>query len=341
MHNFQPHKKLVQDYCHAFEQAEKPGEVLTSFTTPDYHWRGMHPFYEQNGASDVMANFWHPLLKAFPHLHRREDIFFAGSCRAENKSATEDAIWTCSMGHFAGLFDNNWLGIRSTGNLTMIPYAEFHRIENDKIAETALFIDIIKVMAQANQYPLPPQTGANLIHPGPRTHDGILLEAQDPDQGAATLALTEAMITDLDELNRSGNDNCPPDHLRKTWHENMLWFGPAGIGATYTIERYQQQHQHPFRKNLGDKVFNGHVARIAEGNFAGWFGWPNLNNTNRGGFLGMPGNQLSAEMRVVDIYRREDDKLIENWIFIDVLHYLYTQGLDVLKRMRTINQTSE
>ena len=27
------------------------------------------------------------------------------------------------------------------------------------------------------------------------------------------------------------------DELRRSWTEDMIWWGPAGIGATYTIER--------------------------------------------------------------------------------------------------------
>ena len=43
-----------------------------------------------------------------------------------------------------------------------------------------------------------------------------------------------------------------------------------------------------------------------------------------------------SEMRVVDLYREHDGKLAENWIFIDILHYLALQGLDVLGRMARI-----
>jgi hypothetical protein len=38
-------------------------------------------------------------------------------------------------------------------------------------------------------------------------------------------------------------------------------------------------------------------------------------------------------MRIVDLYRREDDLLTENWIFIDHLHFLNQLGYDVLGRM--------
>ncbi len=52
--------------------------------------------------------------------------------------------------------------------------------------------------------------------------------------------------------------------------------------------------------------------------------------------MGMVGNDTNAEMRVVDVYRRDGDKLAENWVIIDFPHYLAQQGLDVLARMRQL-----
>ena len=120
----------------------------------------------------------------------------------------------------------------------------------------------------------------------------------------------------------------------------MIWSGPEGIGATYTIDRYQQQHQYPFRMNLTGKTFNGHIARFAEGDYACFFGWANLTNQPSGGFMGLPASN-PADMRVVDVYRRDGDKLAENWVFIDVLHWLSMQGLDVLARMRQLTGQEE
>ena len=34
----------------------------------------------------------------------------------------------------------------------------------------------------------------------------------------------------------------------------------------------------------------------------------------------------------MDMYRREGDKLVENRVFIDLLHYLRLLGVDVLAR---------
>ena len=144
------------------------------------------------------------------------------------------------------------------------------------------------------------------------------------------------MVDDLIALNESGSMGCPPEVLEKTWSKDMIWYGPAGIGATYTIPRYQEQHQLPFRNNLDDKNFIGHVCRFAEGDYACFFGWPNLSNTHLGGWLGLPGGCVNAKMQVVDVYRREGDKLVENWVLIDIPYWLKQQGLDVLSRTQDI-----
>ena len=330
--NFKQIKTVVRNYINAFDTASEDQmiAVLKQHTTKDYHWRGMHPFYEQYGAEDIVNTFWKPLKKAFSPIQRREDIFFAGA----NDCDDGKTQWVVNVGNLLGLFDNDWLGIKPTNKMIFLRYAEFHRVEGDKIAETAFFCDILSVMDQAGCYPLPPMTGASFIYPGPRTHDGLLFDEKDPEEAVKTMKVLNKMIADLDVLNKSGSFGCPPEVLEKTWNKDMIWYGPTGIGASYTIERYQKQHQLPFRENLKDKVFNGHIARFAEGNYCGFFGWPNLTNKNKGGFLGLPKSDEEAEMRIVDIYRREGDRLAENWVYIDILYYLYQQGLDVIGRMR-------
>ena len=310
-------------------------DVIAAGAGDDYRWRGVHPFDELEGAEAVASGFWAPLREAFSPVQRRPDVFLAG------KNTVGDGVWVCEMGHLLGLFDRPWLAIPPTGRMCFLRYAQFHRVEGDLIAESAVFADVISVMGQAGQYPLPPASGSSHIQPGPLAHDGLLCDPQDAVAGKETMALVDRMIDDLSEANRVGNetghDRVPREVLARTWHEDMIWSGPGGIGATYTIDRYQQQHQHPFRFNLADKAFNGHVARFAEGDYACSFGWPNLTNTPVGGFLGMTGSDRPADMRVVDVYRRDGDRLAENWVFIDLLHWLGMQGLDVLARMRQLN----
>ncbi|OED39373.1 polyketide cyclase [Chromatiales bacterium (ex Bugula neritina AB1)] len=333
---FAAEKQLVLDHYGALESATPAtvSDTLAARTSPQWHWRGMHPFHEQHGAADVAATFWQPFLTSMSRIQRRPDIFFAN----ENSLEGEPGVWVVSMGHIMGLFDQPFLGIPATRKITMLRYAEFNRVLDGRIVETALFCDLIHLMHQAGLQPLPPQTGAHLIQPGPATHDGLLYESQNPAESTKTLELINNMIGDIaansnTAENQPPRDATPQAELTRCWHDDMLWWGPDGIGATFTIDRYIEQHQRPFRTQLGDRVFNGHIARLTEGNYGGFFGWPNLSLTPLGGYMGLPKGPR-ADMRVVDIYRRDGDKLAENWIFIDILHFLNMQGLDILGRLQ-------
>lgn len=332
MSHYQAAKALVTDYFEAMEAAtpDTISDVLEKYTSEDYLWRGVYPFREQHSAKTVSEVFWSPLMRALKHTQRRQDIFIGGT----NEISGE--IWVMSMGNFMGLFDEDWLGIRHTGKIAMLRYAEFNCIEDGKITQTGIFIDLIGLMSQAGMYPLPPSTGVYFNYPGPRTHDGLLYDDAPEAEGVKTLDLVNEMINDLNELNTSGSMGCPPEVLERTWSASMIWYGPAGIGASYTIPRYQEQHQLPFRQNLDDKQYHGHVCRFAEGNFACFFGWPNLSNRSIGGWLGLTSSSVKAEMQVVDVYRREGDKLAENWVLIDIPYWLKQQGLDILDRTKSI-----
>ena len=332
MSGFQKEKKLVREYFDAMEKAEASQikNVMKQYMSDDYNFRGVYPFREQEGIDNAADVFFIPLKEALSHMQRRMDIFIGG----ENE--IDGSTWIMNMGHFMGNFDKDWLGIRHTRKMISLRFAEFNCVENGKITKTGLFVDIIGFMQQAGVNPMPPSTGNYFVYPGPRNHDGLLFEDADPQEGIDTLALVNKMVEDLDVLNRSGAMGCPPEVLELSWSKDMIWYGPGGIGASFTIPRYQEQHQLPFRNNLADKKFNGHKVRFAEGNFACFFGWPNLSNRPIGGFLGMPGGQISADMQVVDVYCRQDDKLSENWVLIDLPYWLKQQGLDILERTKQI-----
>lgn len=327
MSGFGAEKQVVLGAYAALEASRADGmvEAYAKFAASDLHWRGFHPLGEMRGVEAVATQFWSPLKRALTRLQRRQDIFFAG----QNSLAGEPGAWVVSMGHLMGLFDQPWLGIQPTGKMAFLRYCEFNRVLNGKIVETAMYFDIPHLMMQTGLQPFPPQTAAHLVQPGPQTHDGMLFEDAPQGEGEKTLAAINAMITDLGTWQLG----LPlEEELARTWHDDMIWWGPAGIGATYTIERYAKQHSAPFRAAFKDRSSTGHICRTAEGPYGGFFGWPNFTALHTGGFMGMPASDTPGEMRVIDIYRREGEKLKENWIFIDLLHFWKTQGVDILTR---------
>lgn len=317
MNDFQAEKTVVLAFFAALDAAEpgREGAVMAQFCAPDLRWRGYHPFGEMTGPGPVATRFWTPLRQSITRLRRRPDIFFAGL----NEIDGFQSVWVVAMGHLYGLFDRPWLGIAPTGRMAFLRHAEFHRVEGGRIVETAMYFDIPHLMIQTGLAPFGSQRGAHLVQPGPATHDGLLIDAQPAEEGSATLALINRMIADLGQWRGS----LPlEEELRRTWDEDMIWWGPAGIGATCTIERYAKQHSAPFRAAFSERSGTGHVARLAEGHYGGFFGWPNFSAVQSGPFLGFDATGKRCSFTVIDIYRRAGNRLAENWVFIDMPAFL-------------------
>lgn len=319
--NFQTEKRTVRDYHDAVDT--RNWQAAARHVSSDCLWRGYHPFNEMTGAEAPLDRFWRPLHESFTALERREDIFFAGRNEMDGFATT----WVTSMGHLVGLFDKPWLGIPPTGKMTFLRYATFLHVEGDQIAEVAMYFDIPQVMQQAGLSPMPHQRGAQVVQPGPVTHDGLLFADQPAEEGAKTLAAINAMISDLG----TWQGGLPiEEELARTWVPDMHWWGPTGIGATYTIARYAEQHAGPFRAVFAERSKTRHIARLAEGHYGGFFGWPNFTARLTGTYQGLPSADQVGEFRVIDIYRRAGDKLAENWVFIDLPHFWLSQGVQLL-----------
>lgn len=321
--NFQKPKKLVRDYFDTLETCEfrELSHALAPFFSSDYTFECSYPFMDKTGLKQVIDEFWHPLKQSLLHLQRRQDVFMAGVAK-DNKT------WVMSMGQFMGLFDAPFLNITPTYKIQHLQYAEYSCIENGKITHTAMFLDLIGFLNEAGIFPIPFETGHYFTFPGPRDHNGLLYEDAPYEKAAYTLKIVENMIDDLCSLN-VGNET-PVEILERSFTKDMIWYGPAGIGASYTIPRYQLQHQIPFRTQLENKSTNEIHSYFAEGDFVCFY--TSMEVTPTGGWLGMPAFGKQTHLRGdIDIYYCKDGKISENWCFIDLPYWLSTQGVEIFK----------
>ena len=295
--------------------------ALAAHMAPGALWRGMHPFDELHGAAEVAAEFWAPLKTAMGPMQRRPDIFFAGL----NQIDGFQTVWVVEMGHMMGLWDAPWIGLAPSRKIAFLRYCEFHRIEDDRIAESAHYIDILRLLAEDGRSPIAAPTGLDTMSPAPRTHDGLLYGNYPEAEGRTTVELIAAMVADL----RAEGISSPDDHLERFWTADMGWVGPGGIGTSAFYKGYNRGHTHPFEEFLEFERFTEHVARLGEGHYGGFFGYPSITLRSKG-YLGLPASDIPADMRIIDLYRREGDKLAENWIFIDFPHFFKMQGVDLL-----------
>ena len=117
------------------------------------------------------------------------------------------------------------------------------------------------------------------------------------------------------------------------WAEDMHWYGPAGIGTKPSLKAFQKEHQHPFLHAFSDKHATDEI-RIAEGDYVAASGFQAATHT--GDWLGVPASGKKVKIRYMDFWRVEGDKLVENWVLVDILDFLEQLGYDIEKVLKFI-----
>jgi predicted ester cyclase len=324
-------KRSVHEFSSRVRETtpEDVDELLAQYYHDDVEWHGPAPVDRLDGRSELATGFWTPLLEAFPDLEKNDYVLFAGEFEGDE--------WVCATGNLVGTFENDWLDIPATGHATWLRYGEFHRMEDGRIRETRTIVDVLDVLRQAG-FRFVPSLAPEVVIPGPSSQDGLVLDERDEEESRQTMELVEGMLFDgLNSYEEEGLENMG---MEQYWHEDFTWYGPAGIGSTRGIDGFQEYHQNPFLEAFPDREVGHHDSRIAEGTYCASTGWPAVVGTHLGdGWLGLPATGNDAEMRVIDVWRREGDRLAENWVFIDLIDLLDQLGLDVFERLRSDPQS--
>ena len=297
--------------------------LLKEYVAEEVSWLGFHPFNHLAGRDMVLEKWWYPLRQSFPDVRRDVYIFMGGSFGGKQ--------WVCGMGQFLGTFARPWVGIPSTGLPTSIRFGEFCAVEDGLIVEDYVLLDLVDVMRQAGYRVLPPSPGDETYWPRPFEEDGVLLAPQDDAESRQSLALVEGMIQGLGRFD--GVDFSKMDQLAY-WSPEMHWYGPVGIGSSRNRAEYERNHQTPFLRAFPDRKGGNHVARFAEGHFVASTGWPSVRATHLGEYLGVPATGRKVGMRVADWWRRKGDRLVQNWVFIDLPDLFLQMGVDLFDRLQ-------
>jgi predicted ester cyclase len=307
----------------AWRAGARKAEALAALLHADVDWQGAQPFNACQGRDAVRARFWGPLFEASPHLECRADLLRAGRWKGSD--------WVASTGHYVGLFTQDWLGLPVRDRLVSIRFGEFVRLSGGLVAEAYVLVDLLDVCRQLGVWPLAPALGNVERVPGPATHDGVSDGMSDDAVSQTSLALVESMIAGLMRYDGQTLESMAQERYWDT--QQMMWYGPAGIGSARGLAHYQRVHQIPFLTAFPDRVGGHHKCRIAEGAYVASTGWPSVRATHRGdGFLGLPATGRPVGMRVMDFWRCADGRIHENWVLIDLPDLLLQMGVDVLAR---------
>ena len=316
-------KQRIFEYLNAVASANQSPEAMRAYFHDDIVWRGCAPFETQHGIDALWRAVWQPLLRSFSALRRRVDILLGGECEGED--------WVASAGYIIGNFERDWLGIAQTGRETFIRFGEFYQLTDGKIVKAFVILDLIEVMQQAGCDPLPPSLGISGFAPPPRAADGILLAEQAPAESQKTFQIACDML--FQGMNSFDQERKESMGFPRYWHDNMHWFGPAGIGTTRDLKEFEDNHQLPWLRAFPDRQVVWESPMFGDGHYAATAGWREVIATHTGPFLGHPASGNSIECRVMDFWRREGDLLSENWVLIDIIDMFRQFGTDLLARL--------
>ena len=297
--------------------------------TPDSLWVVSHPVNELIGPEAVAAGFMAPLLNALPDLERRTDIFFGGHW--DGLICGGEGLWVTCTGHYLGTFRADLFGIPHNDEPVWLRFGEFYRMVDGRIAEARILLDLVDLARQVGRPILPKPTGMELLVPGPRTQDGLLLADSDPKEGQACLDLVMQMIGGLSSYDKTDLKSMG---MTRFWHPDMMWYGPGGIGTSRAISGFEKHHQKPFLAAIPDRKGGNHRARFGEGAYAASTGWPSIHATHLGPYLGVPASNKAVTMRVMDWWRADNHLLVENWVLLDLPHFFLQMDVDILARAR-------
>lgn len=331
--NHLDHKKMVLSFINEMNETivnkSDNQPIFEQYFSENITTNISKPFNETHGIKGYVNDFWQPFIHAFPDVENQPYILIGGEY--DGKQCV-----SCT-GNFIGTFQNEWLGIPPTNQPTWIRYGANFIIEDGKIAKIWYFLDTLDVMRQAG-FSLFPIKGLAHIPPAPMTGDGIITDKTDPKETQKTFDLTNAMIDGLLEYDGKNIDSMAQERFWEA--QNMMWYGPAGIGTTKGLKGFQDNHQIPFLKAFPNRgVLEAHemdsYTNIADGNYSCHFGFPVMNGKHTGdGWLGLKASNQDFTIRVMDFWRREGDRLKENWVFIDMIDLLAQFGVDVFKMLK-------
>lgn len=318
----QLHKQVVWDCWHEMTLTSNASiaSVLTNRMHDDVIWHGPQPFDELQGVDTLLTGFWNPLLRAMPDLERETQMFLGGHFQHTD--------WITGTGYFSGNFMDDWLGIPPTGQSIRLRFGEFCRVENRKIVEIYLLLDMVDFMRQAGYDVLPAEQIISETVPALSHMTGRQLTPQNRVISQETFDLIYTMFQTLTK-----SDSSQQSGMMAYSSPLLKWYGPAGMGSTVTLEDYEKYVENPLRQAFPDQHMTAQDVIIGEGLLAASVGFPAIIGTHKGDFKGLPASGNSVQIRMMNWWIREGNRLVENRVMVDMIDLFMQCGVDLFERI--------
>ncbi len=311
---------VVNNYIHAALTApvDSLADAIRPFFADNFTCLAFRPVEKCNTVEQLAEKFWLPLRTAFTNLKRVPGVEIDGICALEN------TYWVSACGMYQGQFEHSLYTVPATRTLNHVRFMDFYHIENGKIVMVYKLMDYIGLMIRAGVCPLPPSMGSNDDTVCPRNQDGLLYGDANPDVTAQTQTRVMHMLSDLLHARSTRTDT-----QTSIWADDMIWYGPSGIGTFYGIDGFDM-YRRAFLNTFPDRDYGFGHAQISKDNIACIVGWKNVIGTHMGsGWLGLAPTGKVVDMRVADFWYMINGRIAQNWVLLDVIDIFYQLGIDV------------
>ena len=328
MEQFKEKRKLFYNQLHSLVQGTEASNIYHE----NAEINACHPINEISGLKDI-NKLWKSLRISLPDIERRDSIFVLGTNFPDKRSIVniEGIELLASMCHYQGTFENDLFGIPASKKVVYLRSCEVHQFLNEKIIKSYIIFDLLNLMKQVGLSPISPSLGTDLFWPGPATTDGVRIDDKGYTNSSDSFEVVMKMHKALGEYDGKNIESMKHSQY---WSKNFSWYGPSGIGTSKGMGNFRNFHQIPFLRGFSDRKGFSHYIRIMDGNYVVTGGWPSVEATHGGEWLGIPATNKNIKMRVMDFYRLENNVIAENWVPIDIIHILYQMGFDVFARLK-------
>ncbi len=153
---------------------------------------------------------------------------------------------------------------------------------------------------------------------GKRPKQAVLTRETDLSKTQQTQAVIEHMVDGLND-HRIGD-------IGEFFADSFRWMGNYGCGTKNGLKEFQDNWQKPFQAAFSEKVCIDE-ARLFMGEWGAAFGRQEA--IHSGNFMGVEPTGKKVEIRYMDFWKVEKNKIADNWVMVDFPFVLKQIGVDV------------
>lgn len=204
---------------------------------------------------------------------------------------------------------------------------DFYLLEGKRIKINWCIIDVINLFDQVGYKTVPPAPMPSGGYRAPSAMDGFPAPLSESVNAADTVM-----------SNRIWKAAVQEDYVHNTggarwWADDMVWYGPGGIGTAYSKKDYRTHFLEPLHAAFSNISMKLDLS-VCEGKYCGAHFY--LYGRHTGTWLGEQATGKEVRLRCGAHAHLEGGRIVEGWLIIDVPRAFADMGVDFFARARYV-----